>query len=192
MTTVPSRSPTDTRSQTQRPRPTTTPAGAITLDPIRVLRQHAVLLVASVFIGCGVGIVAHFAFDAAYPLYSERVLFELVPAPEGVSEVIVRDERTEEAVERLGQTEAARIISRDLLEKALSSRDVEQTKWSEGYRDENGRFIPANAVDDLRDSVRLRQMVARDFEQIQASVGEMLVDRPRRNILRRGNVGGAA
>ena len=43
----------------------------------------------------------------------------------------------------------------------------------------------------LRDSFRLRQMVARDFEQIQASVGEMLVDRPRRNILRRGNVGGA-
>ena len=43
----------------------------------------------------------------------------------------------------------------------------------------------------LRDSVRLRQMVARDFEQIQASVGEMLLDRPRRNILRRGNVGGA-
>jgi hypothetical protein len=43
----------------------------------------------------------------------------------------------------------------------------------------------------LRDSNRLRQMVARDFEQIQASVGEMLVDRPRRNILRRGGVGGA-
>ena len=43
----------------------------------------------------------------------------------------------------------------------------------------------------LRDSVRLRQMVARDFEQIQASVGEILVDRPRRNILRRGGVGGA-
>ncbi len=43
----------------------------------------------------------------------------------------------------------------------------------------------------LRDSVRLRQMVARDFEQIQANVGEMLMDRPRRNILRRGNVGGA-
>jgi hypothetical protein len=43
----------------------------------------------------------------------------------------------------------------------------------------------------LRDSNRLRAMVARDFEQIQASVGELLVDRPRRNILRRGNVGGA-
>jgi hypothetical protein len=42
----------------------------------------------------------------------------------------------------------------------------------------------------LRDSVRLRQMVANDFEVIQAAVGEMLVDRPRRNILRRGGVGG--
>ena len=41
----------------------------------------------------------------------------------------------------------------------------------------------------LRDSVRLRQMVARDFEQIQASVGDLLVDRPRRNILRRGQTG---
>ena len=43
----------------------------------------------------------------------------------------------------------------------------------------------------LRDSNRLRQMVARDFEQIQARVGDLLVDRPRRNILRRGGVGGA-
>lgn len=42
----------------------------------------------------------------------------------------------------------------------------------------------------LRDSNRLRQMVARDFEQIQASVGELLVERPRRNILRRAGTGG--
>jgi hypothetical protein len=41
----------------------------------------------------------------------------------------------------------------------------------------------------LRDSNRLRQMVARDFEQIQAAVGDLLIDRPRRNILRRGQTG---
>jgi hypothetical protein len=41
----------------------------------------------------------------------------------------------------------------------------------------------------LRDPNRLRQTVARDFEQIQARVGELLVDRPRRNILRRGQTG---
>ena len=41
----------------------------------------------------------------------------------------------------------------------------------------------------LRDSNRLRQMVANDFSRIEAAVGEMLVDRPRRNILRRGQTG---
>jgi hypothetical protein len=44
----------------------------------------------------------------------------------------------------------------------------------------------------LRDSVRLRAMVANDFTRIEQAVGDLLVDRPRRNILRRGNVGGAA
>ncbi len=44
----------------------------------------------------------------------------------------------------------------------------------------------------LRDSNRLRQMVANDFQQIQAAVGDMLIDRPRRNILRRQRSGGAA
>jgi len=33
--------------------------------------------------------------------------------------------------------------------------------------------------------------VARDFEQIQASIGNLLAERPRWNILRRGSAGGA-
>jgi hypothetical protein len=60
----------------------------------------------------------------------------------------------------------------------------------DGLFDLEWSFVPIEPQQ-LRDSVRLRQMVARDFEQIQASVGEMLVDRPRRKILRRGHVGGA-
>ena len=44
----------------------------------------------------------------------------------------------------------------------------------------------------LRDSNRLRQMVANDFTRIEAAVEELLVDRPRRSILRRAQTGGAA
>jgi hypothetical protein len=44
----------------------------------------------------------------------------------------------------------------------------------------------------LRDSVRLRAMVANDFTRIEQAVGELLVDRPRRNILRRGQTGAGA
>jgi hypothetical protein len=42
----------------------------------------------------------------------------------------------------------------------------------------------------LRDSNRLRQMVANDFNRIEAAVGDLLIDRPRRNILRRAGAGG--
>ena len=52
--------------------------------------------------------------------------------------------------------------------------------------------ITGNEPQQLRDSNRLRQMVARDFEQIQAAVGDLIVDRPRRNILRRPLTGGPA
>jgi hypothetical protein len=41
----------------------------------------------------------------------------------------------------------------------------------------------------LRDSVRLRAMVANDFTRIEQAVGDPLVDRPRRNILRRAGAG---
>ena len=44
----------------------------------------------------------------------------------------------------------------------------------------------------LRDSVRLRQMVANDFTRIEQAVGGLLVDRPRRNILRCGQTGAGA
>jgi hypothetical protein len=41
----------------------------------------------------------------------------------------------------------------------------------------------------LRDSVRLRAMVLNDFTRIEQAVGGLLIDRPRRNILRRAGAG---
>ncbi|MCE2883310.1 MAG: hypothetical protein LW806_00215 [Planctomycetaceae bacterium] len=173
MTTAPTRSPADNRNAPPRPRSgSQSNAGAVAIDPLRVLRQHAVAIVASVFVGATLGVIAHLALDRLYPLYSDTVLFELVPAPEGVDEVIVRDERTEEAVERLGQTESARILSRDLLEAAMNSRDIEQTKWSEYYRDENGRFVPALAVDDLKDELGAGHVRRQNFFSLSWSTHE--------------------
>jgi capsular exopolysaccharide synthesis family protein len=172
MTTAPTRNPADPRTPQQRPRPAAAAAASVTIDPIRVLRQHAVALGGSVFVGLGLGFAANIVLDQVYPLYSDTVLFELVPAPEGVSEVIVRDQRTEEAVERLGQTESARIRSRDLLEAAMNSRDIEATKWSESYRDENGQFVPAEAVDDLIEELGTGHVRKQNFFQISWSTHE--------------------
>lgn len=153
MTTAPTRSPAESRSTVARPRQSAPASTAGRIDPIRVLREHAWQLGASVAAGIVIGGVAHVAFSFAYPLYSESVLFELVPAPEEVGDVIVRDQRTEEAVERLAQTEAARMTSKELLERALNNRDIEQTEWSKWFRDENDRFVVNDAVDELIDEI---------------------------------------
>ncbi len=152
MTTAPTRPVLDPRSAGAKPRPAG--AAAVQIDPVRVLRQHVWWLVASLVVGVGLGGVATVVFSVVYPLYSDKVLFELVPPPEDVGSVIARDQRTEETVERLGQSEAARILSRDMLERAMNDRDVEQTSWSEYYRDENGQFVVADAVDDLEKELR--------------------------------------
>jgi succinoglycan biosynthesis transport protein ExoP len=149
MSTASTRPSTDPRSTAPRSRAPQAATSRPPLDPIRVLRQRAWLFAASAVVGIGLGGVATVIFDFAYPLYSGSVLFELAPSPEDVGDVIVRDQRTEEGVERLGTTEAGRILSRDILERAMNDRDIAQTTWSEKYRDENGQFVVADAVDDL-------------------------------------------
>ena len=147
-----SKSPVDPRTPSARPRQGQ-PAAAAQVDPIRVLRQNSWKIGASVVAGLVFGAVATVVCDFVYPLYSDTVLFELQVSPEESTDVIARDDRTEESVERVGQTEAARILSRELLLKAMNLRDIEQTKWSEWYLDDSGRFVPEDAVDDLEEEL---------------------------------------
>lgn len=152
MSIAPSKSPVDPRTPSARPRQGQ-PAAAAQVDPIRVLRQNSWKIGASVVAGLVFGAVATVVCDFVYPLYSDTVLFELQVSPEESTDVIARDDRTEESVERVGQTEAARILSRELLLKAMNHRDIEQTKWSEWYLDDSGRFVPEDAVDDLEEEL---------------------------------------
>jgi polysaccharide biosynthesis transport protein len=147
-----SKSPVDPRTPSARPRQGQ-PAAAPQIDPIRVLRQNSWKIGASVVAGLVFGAVATVVCDFVYPLYSDTVLFELQVSPEESTDVISRDDRTEESVERVGQTEAARMLSRELLLKAMNHRDIEQTKWSEWYLDDSGRFVPEDAVDDLEEEL---------------------------------------
>ena len=153
MSIAPTKSPIDPRSQQPRARQGSQPAAGSQIDPIRVLRQNSWKLGVSLAVGLVIGAAAHFVCEFVYPLYTDTVLFELQVSPDEVTDVIARDQRTEEAVERSGQTEAARIVSREVLLKAMNHRDIEQTKWSEWYLDGSGRFVPEDAVDDLQEEV---------------------------------------
>jgi len=62
----------------QRPAQPSAPRGgtpqAPTIDPIRILRQHAVALVVTAVVGAVVGVAANFAFLWIYPLWGGSVI----------------------------------------------------------------------------------------------------------------------
>lgn len=160
MTTAPTRPPIDSRAPSQQ-RPSA--AGTVQIDPVRVLRQHVWGTIASAVVGLFIGGAAYGVLSLVYPLYAGQVLFELPAPPTDVGDVIVRDQRTEEAVERVGQTEANRVRSRTLLVDAMKRPDIAATTWSESYRDENGVFDFEEAVDDLEDELGASHMRRTNF-----------------------------
>jgi len=140
-----------------RPRPAAMGGGAaVRIDPLRVLRQNQWRIAVGAVVGLGLGVVATVVFGAVYPLFRGEVVFELRPGLSDPKDVVGQDTRSEEAVERIGQTEAGRILSRTVLTKAMQSRDIEQTSWSNAgrFRDENGRFLVDEAVDELEKDLR--------------------------------------
>ncbi|MHC4770164.1 MAG: hypothetical protein ACYTEI_15880, partial [Planctomycetota bacterium] len=79
--------------------------GTRTIDPFRLLRRHMWLLIATGFVGAGIGVVAFVALDRYLPLYSGEVLFEIRSGLDEASDIGSRDIAQEDLVTRLASTE---------------------------------------------------------------------------------------
>jgi capsular exopolysaccharide synthesis family protein len=129
-------------------RPQTAALGA-QIDPIRLLRQNLRLLLL-VAIGAGMlGAGLYLALNSLAPRYRASVFFELPPVVMGTEELMAVDSRNEDVVVRMAQTECGRLVSREVLTRAMRSRDIETTSWSRGFRDAADGFLIEDAVDDL-------------------------------------------
>lgn len=124
------------------------PAGP-TVDPIRLVRQNLLKLVAVGAAALVIGVVLHFALALFAPAYRGDVFFELPPTISGSEDMMAIDSRNEDIVVRMAQTEAARLVSREVLTRAMRGRDVEATDWSQTHRDATGAFVVDDAVDEL-------------------------------------------
>lgn len=120
-----------------------------TVDPIRILRQHAWLLAGAAGVGLVVGAAAHFAALWIYPLWGGTVMFEIRPEVTGAKDAVVREIVQDEAVARLGQTESQKIVSKSVLEAAMKAPDIGNTKWGESYPTVDER------VEELEDELRV-------------------------------------
>lgn len=144
-------------TQSARPASPSRPARsgpAVAIDPVRVLRQNAWLLVGVTLAGAALGVGLYFALAVLYPLYLGEVRFLLKPPIlEGLA-VMSRDHENEETVVRLAQTEAARLVSRDTLTAAVGTENVRRTQWAQQFIDPSGVFDAEKAVDRLLKELR--------------------------------------
>src|SRR5262245_45911040 len=125
-----------------------------TIDPVKVIRRHALLFVLSALIGVFIGFGAYLLADRFAAKYSGRVGFELVPRLRDAKDTGRTPSQGEEVLRQM-RTEAEYLVSLDVLDKALhDSKDArENTAWSKRYTDLSGVFAYDEAIADLREEL---------------------------------------
>ncbi|MFO0873113.1 MAG: AAA family ATPase [Phycisphaerales bacterium] len=133
----------------------TTPAaraGGATVDPVKVVRRHALLLVIMAIVGIAAGFGAFQVADLYASRFTGRVGFEIVPQLANPLESAARAQEAGEAVLRAVRTETEYLTSREVLSEALrKSRDVrENTTWGRQFLNSaDQQFAFDDALDNL-------------------------------------------
>ena len=123
------------------------------IDPVRVIRQSIGLLIATGVLGLILGVGVFLAWNMYFPRYEGLVLFELNAELSSSNEASARENRNEDTVQRLAQTEAQKAIGEDILEKVLRLKDIQRTSWGKKFFDENGNFVVDRAYIDLKETL---------------------------------------
>jgi succinoglycan biosynthesis transport protein ExoP len=104
-----------------------------TIDPVRVLRQHAWLLVGAAVVGAVLGTIANYVCLYAYPLWGATVTFEVRPQVQRALEAVTMESGGDESIARLAATESQRILTRQILETAMAAPDISSTVWGQQF-----------------------------------------------------------
>jgi capsular exopolysaccharide synthesis family protein len=155
-----------------RPRRPASFMGTRTIDPFRLLRRHMWLLMATGFVGAGIGVAAYIALDRYMPLYSGEVLFEIRSGLDEASDLGSRDIAQEDLVARLASTETVLLTSRDVLMRAVKERDVQQTTWFKQEFNPAGVPLLDDAVDELEEDVAGKIIRGTNLFGLRWSTGE--------------------
>ncbi|MEE2895266.1 MAG: hypothetical protein VX726_05930 [Planctomycetota bacterium] len=130
------------------------PVSSTTIDPIKIVRQHMVLLLSTGVIGVVVGTVVFMAWFRYFPSYAGVVTFELVGTLEDAADPIASEERNEDTVQRIAATEALKVIDERALTTILKDPDVQRMKWMEQFVDpDTGRPNNDEALVELMDEI---------------------------------------
>ena len=117
------------RGPAAAPRPARPVSGVTSIDPFRVLRRHAVLIVAAAVIGAVLGAAAYFALGRFHPLYRGTIYYQIHPGLKQSTDLGVNDLLQDQLVFRLANTETMLLMDRGVIRQAVLSPAAQRTSW---------------------------------------------------------------
>jgi succinoglycan biosynthesis transport protein ExoP len=140
-------------SSSRTARPGGPPGGGSAIDPVRLIRQHMVLLVTTGIVGLVMGVGVYVLWLTFYPSYSAVATFELVGELGSADDPLARENRNEDIIQRIAGTEAAKAVSEEILRSVLKDDQVQTIEWMDQFRDESGNIIEEDALSELEDEI---------------------------------------
>lgn len=120
------------------PRPAGAPAGGggaasgpIALDPVKLLKQYKIWLLAAAVVGAGLGVAAYLVLRQVSPQYTARVQYVVAPADKSALES--NTPAGKEQLDRLMRTQEVVITSDQVLRDAVAGPQVQTTQWAQAY-----------------------------------------------------------
>ncbi|MBL0871111.1 MAG: polysaccharide biosynthesis tyrosine autokinase [Phycisphaerales bacterium] len=135
-------------------------SGAVTVDPIRILKKYKWALVASAAVGLVVGFIANEVFKRVNPVWRASSTYQVLPPITSVlnaaNAFIDKDE-----FERFAQTQARVLTADRVLRTAVGNAQLRETAWAQQYTKvdpQSGNKIvnESDAAKDLKDIATAR------------------------------------
>lgn len=126
-------------------------AGAVALDPLRLLRKHSLSLVVAALVGVVLGVGAYFPLLAFFPSYSAEAIFEVVPPKNNPLDANAV-QADEEQLDRGRQAAVSQIASLTMATQLVDSARLQQV--AAGFYNDfrrGGTFERIKAADALDD-----------------------------------------
>ncbi len=149
-------------------------AATVSLDPMRLVRAHYLLLIASVVVGVFIGAGAYFVLRETMPRFQAMQRFHVSPAPESAeqtSDQLGSGAGGRDEMEKYMQTQVVILESDDILRKVVEDRQVRETKWAQqsNFKTESGEYNPEEALRDLKKIVDARVLPETQLVQVSLS-----------------------
>ncbi|MBC7835432.1 MAG: polysaccharide biosynthesis tyrosine autokinase [Phycisphaerales bacterium] len=141
--------------------------GLATIDPIKLMRQYAPVLVASVVLGAVLGAAAFFVLQKVRPSWSSSAVFQCVNPVYNIREYEPGTQGRDEFQRFIG-TQAQLMTAEKILQAAVETSDVRKSMWGQQFL-VGGNYQPRTAVRELKKIVGARVIPETELIRLSAS-----------------------